>query len=85
LVMDGDLQHPPELALWLAGVGRSRDLDIVVASRHIGDHDAGAGAARVPGSTGSCLVGAHGRFALFARNDPAVDGRRQQVPARSRQ
>ncbi|MEN3269708.1 MAG: hypothetical protein V7646_6602, partial [Pseudonocardia sp.] len=41
--MDGDLQHPPELALWLAGVGRSRDLDIVVASRHIGDHDAGAG------------------------------------------
>ena len=41
VVMDGDLQHPPELAVRLADVGRSRDLDIVVASRHVGDADAG--------------------------------------------
>ncbi|NMI00076.1 glycosyltransferase [Pseudonocardia sp. K10HN5] len=41
VVMDGDLQHPPELALRLAGVGRSRDLDLVAASRHVGGGDAG--------------------------------------------
>jgi dolichol-phosphate mannosyltransferase len=41
VVMDGDLQHPPELAVCLADVGRSRDLDLVVASRYVGDGDAG--------------------------------------------
>jgi len=48
VVMDGDLQHPPELAVCLADVGRSRDLDLVVASRRVGDGDAGglAGAGR---------------------------------------
>src|SRR3954470_753171 len=48
VVMDGDLQHPPELAVCLADVGRARDLDLVVASRHVGDGDAGglAGAGR---------------------------------------
>ncbi len=40
VVMDGDLQHPPELAVRLADVGRSRELDLVVASRHVGDGDA---------------------------------------------
>jgi len=40
VVMDGDLQHPPELAVCLADVGRARDLDLVVASRHVGDGDA---------------------------------------------
>jgi putative flippase GtrA len=34
VVMDGDLQHPPELATRLAGVGRSRDVDLVIATRH---------------------------------------------------
>jgi putative flippase GtrA len=48
VVMDGDLQHPPELAVCLAEVARARDLDLVVASRHVGDGDAGglAGAGR---------------------------------------
>jgi dolichol-phosphate mannosyltransferase len=41
VVMDGDMQHPPELAVRLGDVGRSRELDLVVASRHIGDGDAG--------------------------------------------
>jgi putative flippase GtrA len=40
VVMDGDLQHPPELAARLADVGRSRDLDLVIASRHAGSGDA---------------------------------------------
>jgi Glycosyltransferases involved in cell wall biogenesis len=40
VVMDGDLQHPPELALRLADVGRSRKLDLVVASRYVGGGDA---------------------------------------------
>jgi putative flippase GtrA len=38
--MDGDLQHPPELALLLAEVGRSRDLELVVGTRHAGLGDA---------------------------------------------
>ncbi|MEU0877982.1 glycosyltransferase [Lentzea sp. NPDC005914] len=33
VVMDGDLQHPPELAPSLAEVGRSRDVDLVIATR----------------------------------------------------
>ncbi|MDT7726018.1 MAG: hypothetical protein QOI21_2594 [Actinomycetota bacterium] len=40
VIMDGDLQHPPELAGRLAEVGRSRDLDLVIASRHTGSGDA---------------------------------------------
>jgi dolichol-phosphate mannosyltransferase len=40
VVMDGDLQHPPELALLLADVGRARELDLVVATRHTGSGDA---------------------------------------------
>lgn len=39
-VMDADLQHPPELARRLAEIGRARDLDLVVASRHVGSGDA---------------------------------------------
>lgn len=41
VVMDGDLQHPPELAERLAMVGASRGLDLVVASRHVASGDAG--------------------------------------------
>jgi len=33
VVMDGDLQHPPELAPKLVAVGQSRGLDLVAASR----------------------------------------------------
>ncbi|GAB2831997.1 GtrA family protein [Lentzea nigeriaca] len=33
VVMDGDLRHPPELAVPLAEVGRSRDVDLVIATR----------------------------------------------------
>jgi glycosyltransferase involved in cell wall biosynthesis len=40
VVMDGDLQHPPELAERLAAVGRSRELDLVVASRYVESGDA---------------------------------------------
>lgn len=40
VVMDADLQHPPELARRLAEIGRSRDLDLVVASRYVGTGDA---------------------------------------------
>ncbi|MFC5994861.1 glycosyltransferase [Pseudonocardia hispaniensis] len=40
VVMDGDLQHPPELACRLAEIGRSRNLDLVVASRYVGTGDA---------------------------------------------
>lgn len=36
VVMDGDLQHPPHLAPLLAQVGTSRQVDLVAASRYIG-------------------------------------------------
>lgn len=35
VIMDGDLQHPPELARRLVDVGRSREVDIVIASRYV--------------------------------------------------
>ncbi|MEO5833536.1 MAG: glycosyltransferase [Nakamurella sp.] len=37
VVMDGDLQHPPELAARLVAVGQSRGLDLVAASRRVDD------------------------------------------------
>src|SRR6476659_1652976 len=37
VVMDGDLQHPPELVARMVAVGQSRGLDLVVGSRKIGD------------------------------------------------
>lgn len=36
VVMDADLQHPPELAPRLASVGQARQLDLVGGSRYIG-------------------------------------------------
>lgn len=36
LVMDGDLQHPPEMIPVLLETGRQTDADVVVASRHVG-------------------------------------------------
>jgi putative flippase GtrA len=40
VVMDGDLQHPPEVVPELVTTGRQAGADIVVASRHIGDGSA---------------------------------------------
>lgn len=39
VVMDGDLQHPPELAPKLAEVGAAREVDLVIASRYVGSGD----------------------------------------------
>ncbi|ACZ31721.1 Dolichyl-phosphate beta-D-mannosyltransferase [Xylanimonas cellulosilytica DSM 15894] len=41
VVMDGDLQHPPELVPALVERGRASDADVVVASRYTGAGDAG--------------------------------------------
>jgi dolichol-phosphate mannosyltransferase len=41
VVMDADLQHPPELAAKLVAIGQSRDLDLVAATRYQGSGDAG--------------------------------------------
>jgi dolichol-phosphate mannosyltransferase len=58
VVLDGDLQHPPELAVRLADVGRARDLDLVVASRHLasGSADGLDGAGRHVTSRVATLV-----------------------------
>lgn len=40
VVMDGDLQHPPELVPLLLAVGEREDADLVVASRYVGQGDA---------------------------------------------
>ncbi|PZU37253.1 MAG: glycosyl transferase family 2 [Microbacterium sp.] len=37
VVMDGDLQHPPELVPVLLETGAGTGADVVVASRHVGD------------------------------------------------
>jgi dolichol-phosphate mannosyltransferase len=37
VVMDGDLQHPPELVARMVAIGQARGLDLVVGSRKIGD------------------------------------------------
>jgi dolichol-phosphate mannosyltransferase len=41
VVMDGDLQHPPELAAKLVAIGQSRELDLVAGTRYQGSGDAG--------------------------------------------
>jgi dolichol-phosphate mannosyltransferase len=41
IVMDGDLQHPPELVPVLLGTARDGDVDVVVASRYLSDGSAG--------------------------------------------
>lgn len=58
VVMDGDLQHPPELALQLPDVGRARDLDLVVATRHAdgGSTDGLDGAGRRAASGGATVL-----------------------------
>jgi dolichol-phosphate mannosyltransferase len=49
VVMDGDLQHPPEVAPRLVERGVSEQADLVVASRYVGDGDAGGLMSRVRG------------------------------------
>jgi len=41
VVMDGDLQHPPEMVPVLLGTARETGADVVVASRYTGRGDAG--------------------------------------------
>lgn len=47
VVMDGDLQHPPELVPALLARGVADDVDVVVASRYCGGGDSGGLAGRV--------------------------------------
>ena len=37
VVMDGDLQHPPELVARMVAIGQARKLDLVAGSRYVGD------------------------------------------------
>ena len=69
VVMDGDLQHPPELVPALVTRGRESGLDIVVASRYTGDGDAGGldGWWRHGVSIGSALL-ARSMFPVRLRN-----------------
>ena len=55
LVMDADLQHPPETAAVLASAAMRHDSDIVVGTRYAGDHSAADGL----GSTSRTLVSSY--------------------------
>jgi dolichol-phosphate mannosyltransferase len=55
LVMDGDLQHPPESAVVLASTAMRYDSDIVVGTRYAGGRSAADGL----GSTGRVLVSSY--------------------------
>ncbi|MBS1698788.1 MAG: glycosyltransferase family 2 protein [Actinobacteria bacterium] len=58
IVMDGDLQHPPELLPDMIGRYEQGDADVVIASRYIGGGDSGglAGAMRIGVSRGATLL-----------------------------
>lgn len=58
IVMDGDLQHPPELLPEMIDRYEDGDADVVVASRYVGGGDNGglAGAMRVGVSRGATLL-----------------------------
>lgn len=57
VVMDGDLQHPPELVTELVGVGQSRRVDLVVATRHLGGSADGLdGGARHAASSSAAAI-----------------------------
>lgn len=58
VVMDGDLQHPPEMIPVLLAAGRTQGADVVVASRYCGDGSASglAGGVRRLVSSGSTLL-----------------------------
>ncbi|MCL1869256.1 MAG: glycosyltransferase [Promicromonosporaceae bacterium] len=69
VVMDGDLQHPPELVPMLLRRGDDADADVVVASRYTGAGDAGGldGWRRKAVSKASGLL-ARSMFPLKLRN-----------------
>jgi dolichol-phosphate mannosyltransferase len=58
IVMDGDLQHPPETIVDLLDRYRQGDVDLVVASRYVADGSSGglSGASRVLVSRGSTML-----------------------------
>jgi dolichol-phosphate mannosyltransferase len=62
VVMDGDLQHPPELVPELVAAGRRTNADIVVASRHVTGGDAGG----LDGAARAAVSGAATRLAQAA-------------------
>ena len=49
ITMDGDLQHPPELAARLVAIGQSRQLDLVAGTRYQDGGDAAGLAGAKPG------------------------------------
>jgi dolichol-phosphate mannosyltransferase len=56
-VMDGDLQHPPEVVPQLLNAATSAEADLVVASRYIaGGRNEGLGAVRTAVSWGSTVL-----------------------------
>ncbi|MDF2847378.1 MAG: glycosyltransferase family 2 protein, partial [Oerskovia sp.] len=69
VVMDGDLQHPPEMVPVLLKTAESTGADVVVASRYVGGGDAGGldGRWRHLVSTASSLL-ARSMFPLRLRN-----------------
>lgn len=69
VVMDGDLQHPPELVPVLVARGQDLSLDMVVASRYLHGGDAGGldGRWRRWASTASSLL-ARSMFPVRLRN-----------------
>jgi dolichol-phosphate mannosyltransferase len=58
IVMDGDLQHPPELLPEMIDRYEDGDTDVVIASRYIGGGDSGglAGAVRIGVSRGATTL-----------------------------
>lgn len=60
VVMDGDLQHPPELAARMVQVGQARDLDLVVGSRKVGE-------GRTDGLSGAYRQAVSGSSTLLAK------------------
>ncbi|MFF2621261.1 glycosyltransferase [Oerskovia jenensis] len=69
VVMDGDLQHPPEMVPVLLDTAATTGADVVVASRYVGGGDAGGldGRWRRMVSTASSLL-ARSMFPLRLRN-----------------
>ena len=63
--MDGDLQHPPELAPVLLAHAEENDLDLVLASRFADPDSAKGGLSRVRNAVSHALIGA--ARALFPR------------------
>jgi putative flippase GtrA len=65
IVMDGDLQHPPELAPLLLAHAEENDLDLVLASRFADPQSSKGGLSRMRNAASRALIGA--ARALFPR------------------